>query len=252
MGSRSTGPVWAVIPARWASSRFPGKVLAPLGGRPVVQWVVRAAQAARGIDRVVVATDDERVRAALAAEAVDVILTAAHHASGSDRIGEVVHGSDAAVVINVQGDEPLLEPRALEKLLAGLYDDTRAGVSTLACPLDPACFDDPNVVKVVRGGEGQALYFSRAPVPGVHPQQARTLPLWRHIGLYAYRRPVLDAFLAAGPGVLESQEGLEQLRILELGIRMAVPTVPEHAPGVDTPADLERCERILARGDHPV
>lgn len=250
MVSSSSGAVWAVIPARFASSRFPGKVLAPLGGRPLLQWVVDAARAARGIDRVVVATDDERVVAAV--QGVEVVLTSSDHVSGSDRIGEVVEGSDAAIVLNVQGDEPLLEPGTLERLLAGLLEDPRAGASTLACPLDASHFDDPNVVKVVRGGEGQALYFSRAPVPGVHPQHERTLPLWRHIGLYAYRRATLDAFLAAGPGPLELQEGLEQLRLLELGVRMAVPVVASHAPGVDTPADLERCERILARGGGPV
>lgn len=248
MSAQPTGPVWAVIPARWASSRFPGKVLAPLGGRPLVHWVVAAVREARGIDRVVVATDDERVRTALEGEAVEVVLTSSDHASGSDRIGEVVKGSDAAIVINVQGDEPLLDPAALEILLEGLRDDPRAGASTLACPLEPEDSTDPNAVKVVLGAQGQALYFSRASVPGVHPQRVRTLPLWRHVGLYAYRRSTLDAFLAAGPSELELQEGLEQLRLLELGIRLTVRTVAAHAAGVDTPADLERCERILARG----
>lgn len=246
------GPVWAVIPARYASTRFPGKILAPLRGRPLVLWVVHAVRRARGIDRIVVATEDERVRTALRGEDVDVVLTSADHPSGSDRIGEAISGSDAAVVVNVQGDEPLLDPAALEVLLESLSQDPRAGASTLVSPLEADSFEDPNAVKVARAADGHALYFSRAPIPGVHPQRTLTLPRWRHIGLYAYRRPALDAFLAAGPTPLELQEGLEQLRLLEIGVRIAVGEVAAHAPGVDVPADLERCERILARGRGPV
>jgi 3-deoxy-manno-octulosonate cytidylyltransferase (CMP-KDO synthetase) len=252
MSGRIEGPVWAVIPARWASTRFPGKVLAPLAGRPLLHWVVRAVRRARGIDRIVVATDDQRVCDALGPEGVEVVLTSAHHVSGSDRIGEVVSGSDAAVVINVQGDEPLLDPDALEELLAALADEPAAGASTLVTALEHERIADPNVVKVARAADGHALYFSRAAIPGVHPQGGRMLPVWRHIGLYGYRRWALDAFLASGPSPLEVQEGLEQLRLLELGVRIAVRQVAGHAQGVDVPADLQRCERILAHGDGAV
>ena len=241
------GAVWAVVPARWASSRFPGKVLAPLAGRPLVSWVVDAARRARGIDRVVVATDDERVVEALAPTSVEVVLTSARHESGTDRIGEVVAGSDARIVLNVQGDEPLLDPRALETLLGTLLADAGAGAATLVCPLAEGREEDPNVVKAVVGASGRALYFSRAVVPGVHPSRTRQLPLWHHVGLYAYRRETLDAFLAGRGGELERQEGLEQLRLLELGVGIAVGRIEDHAPGVDTPADLARCERVLAR-----
>jgi 3-deoxy-manno-octulosonate cytidylyltransferase (CMP-KDO synthetase) len=241
------GPVLAVIPARWESSRFPGKVLAPLAGRPVLAWVIDAVRATRRVDGVLVATDEARVAEAAAVLGVEAALTSADHASGTDRIGEAVRGREAGVVVNVQGDEPLVPPEAIDTLVTTLLDDPEADVGTLACPLEEDERDDPNSVKVVITETGRALYFSRADVPAVHPTAHRRVPSLRHVGLYAYRRSTLDRFLSLPPTRLEAQEGLEQLRLLEAGARFAVGTVPSHPRGIDTPADLARCERVLAQ-----
>lgn len=241
--------VVAVIPARWESSRFPGKVLAPLAGRPVLAWVIDAARAAATIDEVLVATDSRRVVEASQVLGAEAVLTSSEHASGSDRIGEAIAPRAGDVIVNVQGDEALVPPDSIDALVRALLARPEAAVSTLACPLDEMQRDDPNVVKVVTTDAGRALYFSRADVPAVHPTAHRRVPSRRHVGLYAYRRAALEAFLAAPPTRLEKQEGLEQLRLLELGLEIAVESVPEHPAGIDTPADLARCERILARRD---
>lgn len=244
--------VLAVIPARWESSRFPGKVLAPLAGRPVLAWVIDAARGAGRVDEVVVATDAERVAEAAAVYGVDAVMTAPDHPSGSDRIGEAIAGRPADVVVNVQGDEALIPSASIDVLVDALLSRPRAAASTLACPLADEERADPNVVKVVAAANGRALYFSRADVPGVHPMGHRRVGSRRHVGLYAYRRAALEAFLSAEPGLLELQEGLEQLRMLELGLELVVEDVPEHPAGVDTPEDLARCERVLARRDSAV
>ena len=239
--------VLAVIPARWGSSRFPGKVLAPLAGRPVLIHVLERVARARRIDGLLVATDDERVVEAVRAAGHEAVMTRADHASGSDRIAEAVAGRDAAVVLNVQGDEPLIEPDDLDALVEALLD-SGAGAATLAVgESDPAVAADPNAVKVVRGADHAALYFSRAPIPGSHPGGDRSGGWLRHVGVYAWRRESFEEFAGQGVSPLEEREGLEQLRYLENGGRMVVHLVERASPGVDTPEDLARCEALLAQ-----
>jgi 3-deoxy-manno-octulosonate cytidylyltransferase (CMP-KDO synthetase) len=239
--------VLAVIPARWESSRFPGKVLAPLAGRPLLLHVIgRVAQAAR-VDEVLVATDDERVAEAVRGAGHEVVMTRADHPSGSDRIAEALQGRSAGLILNVQGDEPLIDPADLDGLIAALVD-SGAGSATLAVlEDDAAAAADPNVVKVVRGADGTALYFSRAPIPGSHPGRASRGGWLRHVGVYAWRRDAFEDFAAREVSSLEEREGLEQLRYLENGGRMVVHMVDHASPGVDTPEDLARCEALLAQ-----
>lgn len=240
--------VLAVIPARWGSSRFPGKVLAPLAGRPLVLHVVeRVLQAAR-IDRALVATDDARVLAAVEGAGHEAVLTSKDHPSGSDRIAEALSGREAGVVLNVQGDEPLVQPAHLDALVEALLA-SGAGAATLAvAEPDAGRAADPNVVKVVCAADGTALYFSRARIPGAHPGRPEAGGWLRHVGVYAWSRPSFEDFVARPVSALEEREGLEQLRYLENGGRMVVHVVEKASPGVDTPEDLARCEALLARG----
>lgn len=237
--------VVAVIPSRHASSRFPGKPLAVLAGRPMIAHVVEAALAATRVGTVLVATDHPAILEAAHRAGAQAVLTRSDHPSGTDRIGEAVRERPESIVLNIQGDEPLLPPFAIDRLVELLEQDL-ADVSTLACPLDPdALVEDPHVVKVVMTDGGKALYFSRAPIPAVHPQRPDWPGAWRHVGLYGFRRPALEAFLQAAPTPLERAEGLEQLRMLELGQRIVVGRVDALPPGVDTPEDLEACRRLL-------
>ena len=247
-----------VIPARYASTRLPGKPLADLWGKPMVVRVAERA-AHSGADEVVVATDDGRVQRAVEAAGLPVSLTRADHPSGSDRVMEVAdlrRWPDDAVVINVQGDEPLIPPQVIAQV-AGIMEDPEVAVATLCEPLTALeQVFDPNVVKVVTDIRGNALYFSRAPLPYARDEFAAmastpvgALPgrgRWqRHIGIYGYRLGALRRFVALPVGALERLESLEQLRLLEngIGIRVAeaVATVPG---GVDTPADLARVQRL--------
>lgn len=241
--------VLVVIPARWASTRFPGKLLADLDGAPLLVRTCERAAAMASADRVLVAADDPRLVEAVTAAGFRAVLTG-EHPSGSDRVGEAVAGLDAQIVVNLQGDEPLLDPADADAAVAALRDDPAADVATLAHPFDDeAEWRDPAAVKVLCDDGGRALIFTRAPVPGAHPG-GRGEP-WRlarrHVGLYAYRREALARFLAAPPHALELREGLEQLRGLALGLRYAVRQTANRALGVDTPADLERV-RALRRG----
>lgn len=243
------------IPARYAASRLPGKPLRLLGGEPLVVHVARRALAA-GATEVWVATDDERIREALESAQVRVAMTSPAHASGSDRLAEcadIAGWSDDTLVVNLQGDEPFAPPagiRAVADALAG----SGADMATLAVPVtEAATLFDPNAVKLVRAANGDALYFSRAPIPwhrDAFAQDRDALPpgQWlRHIGIYAYRAGFLRRFAAMPPGRLEQVESLEQLRALEAGFRIAVALAPEpFPPGVDTPEDLARAELALA------
>ena len=236
----------AVIPARWASSRFPGKVLAPLAGQPVILHVLQRVKAAREVAGVLVATDDDRVVEVVRGAGFDAVLTRADHPSGSDRIAEAIDGIDADLILNVQGDEPLVDPGVLDRLVSRLRVSD-AGVATLAVRIDDeAVAADPNVVKVVCDPGGYALYFSRAPIPGTHPTGDRSTGWLRHLGVYAWRRESFEQFIAREPSPLERREGLEQLRFLEHGGRIRVEIVESAGPGVDTPEDLARCEALLA------
>lgn len=244
------------IPARHGSTRLPGKPLLPLAGEPMIVHVARRARAA-GAAEVVVVTDDARIEAALGGSGVRVLRSRAEHASGSDRLAEaatILGWPDDAIVVNLQGDEPLAPASGIREVAAALAGDA-APMATLATPLaDARELFDPNCVKLVRDLAGRALYFSRAPLPWPRDAFARDrsvlpadLPFLRHIGIYAYRAGFLRRFAALAPTPLERIESLEQLRALEHGHAIAVRIAPEPFPaGVDTAADLARVERVLA------
>lgn len=242
------GSVVVVIPARYESSRLPGKPLADIAGQPMIRRVYQRAAAARGVDRVLVATDDARIRDAVLSFGGDVAMTSAAHPSGTDRIAEAVADLDADIVVNVQGDLPLLDPEHVAAALAPMRTDATLPMATLMTPIrDDAELHNPNVVKVVTGVDGHALYFSRAPIP--HWRDGRDKPgagAFRHLGLYAYRREFLLQFARLSPTPLELAEKLEQLRALERGYRIAVVEVPEAGVEVDTPGDLDMV-RVLVR-----
>ena len=237
--------VLAVIPARFHSTRLPGKILADLGGKPMIEHVYRRTAAATRVHAVLVATDDERIANAVHAFGGAALMTRADHVSGTDRIAEAIAGLRCGVVVNVQGDEPLIESSTVDAAIAPLLADTSVEMSTLSRPfagIDE--FSSPHVVKVVTNSAGDALYFSRAPIPysraGGLPPAARA-----HVGLYVYRRETLLK-LAAAPAVpLELEESLEQLRALALGVRIRVVDTRHAAAGVDTPEDLERVRQLL-------
>ncbi len=247
-----------VIPARFASTRLPGKPLLEIAGRPMIQHVVERA-CASGADEVIVATDDARIAAAVhdprRPGAKIALMTDAALPSGTDRVAAVASArgwSEATVVVNVQGDEPFLPWVLIDQVAALLESDIAAGIATLATPVTSLQeFLDPNSVKVVVSGDGGALYFSRAPIPwtrdgapsGIASQQDFGGAL-RHVGLYAYRVGALRCITAVPPSPLEQREKLEQLRALEHGMRIAVGVCIEHPmPGVDTPEDLEQARR---------
>ncbi|MDP1607352.1 MAG: 3-deoxy-manno-octulosonate cytidylyltransferase [Rhodocyclaceae bacterium] len=246
-----------VIPARYASTRLPGKPLADIAGKPLVVRVAEAAQKS-GAAEVIVATDDARVRDAVAAHGHAVTLTRADHPSGTDRIAEVARQfgwSDDAIVVNLQGDEPLIDPASVAAVARALENDGAAAMATAAHAItDLAEFMNPNIVKVVTAASGRALYFSRAPIPWHRDgfaAQHENFPLnfvaRRHIGLYAYRVSFLHRYGALDPAPIEQWEALEQLRALWHGFPIQVIDYPHPpAPGVDTPADLARVRAIFA------
>ena len=241
-----------VIPARYGSRRLPGKPLLRQTGKYLIQHVYeRACQAVRA-STVVVATDDPRIVAAVEGFGGRVLLTRRDHASGTDRVAEAARRLDADVVVNLQGDEPLVDPAALDLLPQLLERDPEADMATLAVPAaSPEQWQDPNCVKVVRDAAGRALYFSRSPIPHVRdgrPDFAATPPRFLvHLGLYAYRRPFLLGLAAQAPEPLEELEKLEQLRALALGRRIHVGVVAGAAAGVDTYEDYERFVQTYRR-----
>jgi len=237
----------AIIPARWGSTRFPGKPLALLAGRPLVQHVVEAAVRSRAFERVLVATDDERIAEAVERFGGQVERTSAAHASGTDRVAEVaarLPPEAPEVVVNLQGDEPLVAPEALRRLV-GCFQDPEVEMATLVRPLlDRAERLSPHLVKAVLDARGDALYFSRADIP-FDRDGGRALR-FAHVGLYGYRRATLLRLSRLPPGALEQAESLEQLRALEHGIRIRCVRTEQASIGVDTPADLARAEAELA------
>jgi 3-deoxy-manno-octulosonate cytidylyltransferase (CMP-KDO synthetase) len=240
--------VVAVIPARYESTRLPGKPLADLHGKPMIQRVYEQTARASGVDRVLVATDDERIRNAVRQFGGEVVMTSPKHRTGTDRIAEVARGLDAKIVVNVQGDLPLLDPEMIDVAVTPLVEDDGVPMSTLQTPIrDEEELRNPNVVKVVSDRDGFALYFSRSPIPFWRDEQPRGLTLaQRHIGLYVYQRDFLTAFARLAPTPLEEAEKLEQLRALEWGFRIKVCEVPEASIEVDTMQDLERARALLA------
>ncbi len=238
-----------IIPARFGSTRLPGKPLLQIGDRPLIQWVWQSAVAS-GAASVLVATDDERIRAAALKFGANCTMTSPNHTSGTDRIAEAVRTTDFSgddIVVNLQGDEPAMPPEVVAKVAQGLSEVAGSEISTAVAPIQSLReFLDPNCVKALRARDGRALYFSRAPVPWPRDSIASDLPTsfvgaWRHIGIYAYRVRSLLHFAACSPTPLEITEKLEQLRALEHGMHIHLVTLSEPPPaGVDTPEDLER------------
>jgi 3-deoxy-manno-octulosonate cytidylyltransferase (CMP-KDO synthetase) len=236
----------AIIPARYQSTRLPGKALADIAGRPMIEHVYRRAAAARSVSRVIVATDDRRIVEAVEAFGGEVRLTSPSHPSGTDRLAEVAASLDCDVVVNVQGDEPVLAPDTIDAAVAPFSGNPSLEMSTLRRRItDPEELRNPNVTKVVVDRDGFAMYFSRAPIPFTRAGQPEA-PAWAHVGLYVYRRETLLRLAALPPTALERAEALEQLRALEHGIRIkAIETTPDTI-GVDTPEDLARVRALLA------
>ena len=235
----------AIIPARYASTRLPGKPLEPIGGRPMIEHVYRRVEAAPAISRVIVATDDLRIATTVTAFGGNVRLTRAHE-TGTDRLAEVVATVDCDVVVNVQGDEPLIDPRAIAEAVAPFTDPSIPMTTLYRRIHNPSELSNSNVVKVVLDRGGFALYFSRAPIPYTRDPRGGWPPLYKHIGLYAYRRSVLLVLASLEPTPLERAESLEQLRALEHGIRIKAVETAYDSIGVDTPEDLEQVRRLFA------
>jgi 3-deoxy-manno-octulosonate cytidylyltransferase (CMP-KDO synthetase) len=234
-----------LIPARFAASRFPGKPLAPIAGRSMIQRVFEGAREAKSLRAVIVATDDERIADACRAFGAEVAMTRSDHQSGSDRIGEVAAKLDDEIVVNIQGDEPLMRGFVVDAAVEALREDPEVPIGTVVHPLDPADRDDPNRVKVVLDQRGRAIYFSRSAIP--YPRDASVRgPLWQHVGLYAYRRDFLLRFIRMAPTPAERSECLEQLRALEHGheIRCAV-VEGWKSVAVDVPGDVALVEAAL-------
>jgi 3-deoxy-manno-octulosonate cytidylyltransferase (CMP-KDO synthetase) len=256
--------VVAVIPARYASSRFPGKPLVDIAGKPMIQWVYERTRQASGVGRVLVATDDERIARVVSGFGGEARMTSPAHPTGTDRLAEVAATLEAELIVNVQGDEPLIEPAAIDAALAPFADDPALVMSTLRCPI--ATLDelfDIGITKVVVDAQDYALYFSKAPIPYHRDQwgpltgmvsrlrlSGGTAPVvgWRHVGLYVYRRRFLLEFAQLPPSPLERLEQLEQLRALEHGHRIKVVPIPYVSIGVDTPEDAAKV-RDLLRGE---
>tara|TARA_Y100001934_G_scaffold187660_1_gene221391 strand:- start:161 stop:898 length:738 start_codon:yes stop_codon:yes gene_type:complete len=240
-----------IIPARYASTRFPGKPLHPIADKPLVQHVVERCREAQSLAEVMVATDDERI-AKVAREFCPVEMTRADHPSGTDRIAEVAARLDCDAVVNVQGDEPLIAPEVIDAVAGALSE---AEMTTAATPVNNISdYSDPNVVKVVVSAAGRALYFSRRTIPFVRDlaeespeQQLAAFPFLKHLGIYAYRCETLQRLVEFPPSPLEQVERLEQLRALENGIEIAVRQVEYEAIGVDVPEDVQRVEALLSR-----
>lgn len=250
--------VVAIIPARYGSTRLPGKPLATIGGKPMIQHVYESTSKAKILDRVIVATDDRRIEAAVQDFGGEAMMTSARHASGTDRLAEVARRIHADILVNVQGDLPFIHAATISRAVAPLKRDRQIPMATVCTPIyDEAEWQNHNIVKVLTDRAGLAMYFTRAPIPfarndaidlrGRKPGRKR---LWgyRHLGLYVYRRDFLLKFARLRPTPLERIESLEQLRALENGYSIHVAEVDERSVEVDTPADLERAERYLTKG----
>jgi 3-deoxy-manno-octulosonate cytidylyltransferase (CMP-KDO synthetase) len=234
-----------IIPARYGSSRFPGKPLARILGKTMISMVYENARRARLLDELLVATDDERILKACADLGIPARMTSAAHVSGTDRIAEAARDMAASLVVNIQGDEPLLDPSAIDALVGALQDPRIEMASLMTRVRDQAAFEDLNRVKVVVDANGDALYFSRAPIPCRAPDG-----FFQHIGIYGYRREFLFRFCALPPSGLEKAERLEQLRALENGHRIRMVEVAHAALSVDTPRDIIEVEKLLRGKDH--
>ncbi len=245
----SSGKVVVVIPARYGSTRLPGKPLVSLNGQPMIQRVYERAKSARRVDRVIVATDDDRIVKAVTSFGGEARMTRPDHRTGTERVAEVAAHVEGEVFVNVQGDEPLLDPAAVDTAVSALLEEPQAAVATVATPIKvPGDIMDPNVVKVVLDFDDNALYFSRAPVPWVRDTgsaiQVRHL---KHLGLYVFQREALLEYPTLPQGELERIEQLEQLRWLENGSKIRVAEVEHDAISVDVPEDVARVEKLLQK-----
>lgn len=233
-----------LIPARYGAIRFPGKPLSLLAGKPMIQHVLEAARAARRLDEVAVATDDERIAQAVRAIGGSVVMTSPQAPSGTDRLAEAARSLPADVYVNIQGDEPLMSSGNVDRAVETLLVDDSREIASLAYPLPSERAEDPNVVKVVTTADGRALYFSRAPIP----YYRQGTPAHRkHLGIYVYRADVLRAITALPPSALERAESLEQLRWLEAGYSIWIGEALHDSVGVDTPADRDEVERRMKK-----
>ena len=239
--------VLCVIPARYASTRLPGKPLADICGKPMICRVYDRAKLAQRVEKTVVATDDERVKRAVEEDGGEAVMTRKDHNSGTDRLAEAVAGyPDMDLVINVQGDEPLIEPKVIDRLAAAFDDDEDLMMATVKARMDDEeDMRNPNNVKVVTDKDGYALYFSRSLMP--YPREDTDCPVYKHIGIYAYRRDFLLKYAKMPQTMLEKTESLEQLRVLENGFRIKVIESDANFVGVDTAEDLSRVNEIYRK-----
>ncbi len=239
--------VVVVIPARYGSTRLPGKPLVALAGKPMIQHVYERAKLAEQADRVIVATDDERIVQAVKDFGGEARMTRADHRTGTERVAEVAAHEEGEVFVNVQGDEPLLDPASVDTAITSLLEEPVAAISTVATPIKaPADIMDPNVVKTVLDFDGNALYFSRAPIPWIRDMSSKIqVRHLKHLGLYVFQREALLEYPTLPQGELERIEQLEQLRWLENGWKIRVAEVEHDAVSVDVPEDIERVEKLL-------
>jgi 3-deoxy-manno-octulosonate cytidylyltransferase (CMP-KDO synthetase) len=234
-----------VIPARYGASRFPGKPLAKIAGLPMVQRVWEGTRRAKSLRTVIIATDDERIARASRGFGAEVVMTGAHHPTGTDRLAEVAAALDDEIIVNVQGDEPLIEGFVIDAAVEALLAAPEVPMATLVHRAEESALDDPNRVKVVLDRHGDALYFSRSRIPALH-EASQAPRYWQHVGLYAYRRPFLLEFVALERGPAERAESLEQLRALEHGYRIRCAVVEGWCSlPVDVPEDVARVETRL-------
>lgn len=245
MASGSFHHIIGLIPSRWGSSRFPGKPLHLIAGKPLVQHVWEQVSRCSRLDGIAIATDDRRIFDTATAFGADVIMTSPNHPSGSDRLAEAVQAFPSAThVVNIQGDEPLIDPALIDRLAEALVSDSALSMATVACPIsEEKDLDNPNIVKVALAGNGDALYFSRSVIP--FARNPRAVPALRHLGIYAYRRDFLENYVRWEPAPLEKTESLEQLRALENGARIKVILTDHVSVGVDTPEQAALVEQIL-------
>ena len=238
--------ILGVIPARYGSVRLPGKALAKICGKPMIQHVWEGAKKAARLDRLIVATDDRRIADAVKSFGGEAVMTAPELPSGTDRVWAAAKGTPADIILNIQGDEPMLQPALVDQLVKAMVEEPAAGMATPRRAMKTADgYTQRSVVKVVTDEKGWALYFSRSPLPACKADHQVPSVWYKHLGFYAYRRAVLEQFVQWPPSSLELTEGLEQLRALEHGVRIKLIDSPQDTVAVDTAEDLERVEKIL-------
>ncbi len=240
--------VLGIIPARYGSTRFPGKPLALIQGKPLLQWVVEGSRGSQKINEILVATDDARIAELCKKIGVEAVMTPSDLPTGTDRIRAAVQDRGADVVVNIQGDEPLISGAILDQLVEPMLNDKNLEMSTLARKLAAGDLESLNTAKIVVDEKMRAIYFSRLPIPFSRSSEVRHEIGLKHIGIYAYQRSFLERFCRQGPVPLELSEGLEQLRALYLGAKIQVVVVDHDSWGVDTPEDVAKVEKLLAHG----